>query len=155
MEWTGPLLSFGSSVVVAVITATLTVRFALRRFYAEKWWERKSATYTAIIEALHHVKNYAETNLTSSLLGRYLTEQRRQDLNEKLQGAMTELRKQLDIGDFVISEEAVVVMNKLMAELDASSNTENWQEHLELTLSAINNCLSSMRRIARKDLRIM
>lgn len=155
MEWTGPLLSFGSSVVVAVITATLTVRFALRRFYAEKWWERKSAAYTAIIEALHHVRNHADTNLTFSLRARDLPEQGEQDLIGKLQEAMAELRKQLDIGNFVLSEEAVAVITMFMTELEASTKTTNWQEHLELKLAAVDNCLSNMRHIARKDLRLV
>lgn len=154
MDWTGPLLSFGSSVVVAIIVAVLTVHLALRRFYTEKWWERKSAAYTAIIEALHHVRNHADTNLTFSMTGRELPETGEKELTEKLQGAMAELRKQLDIGNFVLSEEAVATMNKLMTELDASTNTNHWQEHLELKLTAVDRCLSNMRHIARKDLRL-
>src|SRR5512140_1398437 len=114
MDWMGPLLSFGGSVVVAIIVAVLAVHLALRRFYTEKWWERKIAAYTAIIEALHHVRNHADTNLTFSMLGRELPEQGEKELTEKLQGAMAELRKQLDIGNFVLSEEAVAAMNKLM-----------------------------------------
>jgi hypothetical protein len=150
----GPLLSFCGSVVVAIITAALTVRFALRRFYAEKWWERKSTAYASIIEALHHVRNHADTNLTFSLEGRDLPEQGKLQLTEKLQGAMAELRKQLDIGDFVLSEDAVAVMSKLMTELDESLKATNWEDHLELKLEAVDNCLISMRRIARKDLRL-
>lgn len=154
MEWAGPLLSFGSSVIVAVITATLTVRLALKRFYAEKWWERKSTAYASIIEALHHVRNYADTNLTLEMLQRDLPEQGMQELTEKLRSAMGELRKQLDIGEFVLSEEAVTVMNKLMVDLDASTNATSWHEHLELKLVAVDSCLSNMRRVARKDLRL-
>ena len=67
---------------------------------------------------------------------------------------MAELRKQLDMGDFVLSEDAVAVMNKFMAELDESTNTTHWQEYLELKLAAVDSCLSDIRRIARKDLRL-
>jgi ABC-type uncharacterized transport system YnjBCD permease subunit len=73
-DWIGPLLSFLASMVIAVVTARLTVRLALRRFYAEKSWERKSAAYASIIEALHHVKNHADTILAFLSRGRDLPE---------------------------------------------------------------------------------
>lgn len=148
------LLSFGNSVVVAIITSSITVHLALKRFYAEKWWERKSTAYTSIIEALHHVRNHAATNLAFSMLNRDLPEEGEKELTDKLRIAMSELRKQRDIGEFVLSEEAVTVMNKLMEDLDASTETPNWVEHLQLKLDAVDVCLSNMRRIARKDLRL-
>lgn len=40
-----PLLTIAMSLVVAFISAYLTTRFALRRFYSEKWWERRAAVY--------------------------------------------------------------------------------------------------------------
>lgn len=153
MDWTGPLVSFGGSVVVAIIVAVLTVHLALRRFYTEKWWERKSAAYTEIVEALHHVRNHADTNLAFLKHGRELPEEGEKELTEKLEGAMAELRKQLDIGNLVLSEEAVAAMNKLMTELEASTNTDQWHEHLALKLIAVDRCLADMRHIARKDLR--
>ncbi|MBZ5794474.1 hypothetical protein K8353_30570 [Burkholderia contaminans] len=154
MTWLGPLASFGGSVIVAIITALLTVRLALKRFYAEKWWERQSAAYESIFEALHHVRNHADTNLSFSLRGRELPEEGERELTEKLQGAMAELRKQVDIGSFVLSESAIRVMVKLMSDLDESTKTTCWQEHLELKLASVDSCLSSMRLIARKDLRL-
>lgn len=154
MNWLGSLVSFGGSVIVAIITALLTVRLALKRFYAEKWWERQIAAYESIFEALHHVRNHADTNLTFSLRGRELPEEGERELDAKLRGAMAELRKQLDIGDFVLSEDAVHVMGKLMSDLENSTQTTLWQEHLELKLASVDSCLSSIRLIARKDLRL-
>ncbi|TGN93126.1 hypothetical protein [Burkholderia sp. USMB20] len=154
MTWLGPLASFGGSLIIAIITALLTVRLALKRFYAEKWWERQGAAYESIFEALHHVRNYADTNLSFSLRGRELPEEGERELTEKLQGAMAELRKQVDIGSFVLSESAIRVMVKFMSDLDGSTKTTCWQEHLELKLASVDSCLSSMRLIARQDLRL-
>ncbi|KVD84905.1 hypothetical protein WJ90_21880 [Burkholderia ubonensis] len=67
---------------------------------------------------------------------------------------MAELRKQLDIGNFVLSEDAVRVMAEFMSDLDEATKTTCWQEHLELKLVSVDRCLSSMRLIARKDLRL-
>ena len=66
MEWPTFFGQVVSAIVIAVISARVTVHFALKRFYSEKWWERKTEAYTAIIEALHHVRNYADTNLEFS-----------------------------------------------------------------------------------------
>ena len=154
MDWLTSLFGLGTAIVVALVTATVTVRLALKRFYAEKWWERKSAAYASIIEALHHVRNHADTNLAFAMRGKDVPEQGDRELTEKLQGAMAELRKQLDVGDFVLSEEAVGIMNTLMTGLDASTSTGDWQVHLTLKLDAVNTCLSNMRRVARKDLRL-
>jgi hypothetical protein len=60
MNWLGSLVSFGGSVIVAIITALLAVRLVLKRFYAAKWWERQIATYESMFEALHHVRNHAD-----------------------------------------------------------------------------------------------
>ena len=149
-----PIGTLLTGVVVAVISARLTVRYALKRFYSEKWWERKVAAYSSIIEALHHVRNYADTNIQFSQRGKNLPEEGDKQLTEKLQNAMGELRKQWDMGNFIISDKAVEALNTLMQELENSTRNVTWDTHLMLKLEAVDNCLSSMRRIARTDLNL-
>lgn len=143
-----------TGIVVAVVSALVTVRFALKRFHSEKWWERKAEAYGAIIEALHHVRNYADTHLAFLARGKELPEAGDEELTHKLQDAMAELRKRYDIGNFVISTEAVVAMNTLMKELDASTKNVTWDTHLVLKLEAVDKCLASMRALARTDLQL-
>src|SRR5258708_40148272 len=88
------IFSFFSSVVVAVFTAVVTVRLALRRFYAEKSWERKSVAYGAVLEALHHVRNHADTNLTFSIRGKELPPPREQHMTNKMRNTTPDPRKQ-------------------------------------------------------------
>lgn len=154
MDGLPPLANLGTGVVVALITATATVRLTLKRFYSEKWWERKSAAYTAIIEAMHHVREHADTNLAFSRRGINLPPEGDKLLTEKLQEAMAELLKQRDLGSFVVSEDAIALLNQLFSELDASTNTTHWEVHLELKLAALDKCLPEMRRIARNDLEL-
>ena len=131
MNITTLLSSLVSGVVIAVISARITVHFALKRFYSEKWWERKMEAYTSIIEALHHVRNHADTNLEFSMRGRDLPGEGDKMLTEKLQAAMEELRKRIDVGSFVIAEDAVFALGTLMKGLDRSTNTNDWIEHLD------------------------
>jgi hypothetical protein len=149
-----PLLTLGTSVVVAVISAYIGARIALRRFYSEKWWERRAAAYTAIIEAVHHIREHADTNLAFTLAGKDLPSDGDKELTQKLQSAIAELRKQRDIGSLVISDEAVMELNNLFEALEASTQTPHWQDHLEIKLSAIDDLLPLLRAIARKHLRL-
>ena len=70
--WITLAINLVTGLVIALVTAVLTVKLALKRFYTENWWKRKSEAYGAIIEALHHVREYADTNFRFSLLGREL-----------------------------------------------------------------------------------
>jgi len=162
------LISLIISVVSAVVSARVTLHYALKRFYFEKWWERKAEAYSSIFEALHHLKNHADHELAADKVVepslRPRVEKVLEELKEKMTGGIAEIRKRADIGAFVISEEAVSVLHTLLTELDESvtkvkiSQTtaltiEDWRKHLNLRLSAINKCLESMRPIAEKDLK--
>lgn len=143
-----------TGIIVAVVSARVTVHFALKRFHSQKWWERKAEAYAAIVEALHHVRNYADTHLAFLARGERLPEAGDKELTQKLKDAMSELRKRYDIGNFVISTEAVAAMNALMKELDESTQEESWHTHLDLKLDAVDKCLASMRELARTDLQL-
>ena len=154
MDWVTPIVTFTTSVAVALISAVVAVKLALRRFYSEKWWERKSTAYASIIDAIHHVREHADTNLVFSLRGIDLPKDGEAELEKALQAAMAQLRKQRDIGSFVISNEAVAALNGLFAELETSTRTQSWQEHLEIKLAAVDKWLPELRRLAHSDLRL-
>ena len=152
MAWPELLLGCILSLVVAATTAALTIYFGLKHFYAEKWWERKSTAYFAIIETLHAVRTLIDSKYAHSLLSRAPTKTAEHELNGKLQHATSALRQQIDLGSLIISAEGVSATHKLMAELDASSKTNNLSDHFRLKLAEIDDCLFNLRRIARQDL---
>ncbi|MBQ0266767.1 hypothetical protein [Providencia huaxiensis] len=43
--------------IAAGITAAFTAKFAINRFYKEKWWERKHHAYNLLVESLVEIKN--------------------------------------------------------------------------------------------------
>lgn len=152
MDWIQAIVSLATGIVIAVLSAWLTVRFALRRFYSEKWWERKAAAYTAIFEALHHVRNCADHQLVFSQRDMDLPEAADSELTKMMSNAIADLRKYFDIGTFIVSQEAVDVMAVFMSELDEATNVKSWEPHLVLKIEAVDKCLNSLRPVAKNDL---
>lgn len=144
-------------ILIGVVSGYAALYFALKRFYFEKMWERKETAYSSIFNALHDLKNHVDHELAADKIVdpslRPKVEVVLEELKEKMVEGTAEIRKRVDIGAFVISEEAVRALNILLQELDASTKAKNWNEHLNLRLSAVNKCLDSMRSISKNDLK--
>lgn len=46
----------GIGVITGVVAAIVTAKVALNRFYHEKWWEKKHASYNQLIDILFEIK---------------------------------------------------------------------------------------------------
>ena len=91
MNWSQVIAGLASAIFVSVVTAVLTVQLALRRFYSEKWWERRSDAYSEIIKALHQVREHADTNLQFALRDKDLPEEGDARLTKEMQEAIGQL----------------------------------------------------------------
>jgi len=99
--------------VVAIVTSILTVRLSIRRFYEEKWWERKERAYSDIIASLNDIMQYYEYQRDHYEHGRKLSKEREKEIKEQYSEAYWKLKKVTDIGGFVISRDAAVVLKDL------------------------------------------
>lgn len=147
-----PLLNLGTSLVVALVSSWLTVKFALRRFYSEKWFERRVDAYTKVIEALHFMKRCTERQLRAAERGADLPKEIEDELVNSYRRGLADLRRLTDMGALLFSHEAVSILDKLNTELNAATDEQTWWEHLDAEGAAISKCLSELRPIAKKDL---
>lgn len=144
------------ALLVAVPTAFLTARFSLKRYYSEKWWERKIDTYTAIFNALYHMKNYCEEIITNiEIMGEdaLLKEHQNLEINNKYYKAIDEIKRVTDIGAFVVSEKTI----ESLKDLDSYLRETDFVEHiidLDQQLSSVEKCLESIRVLAKIDLKV-
>lgn len=155
MNWITALVSLGSSLLVGIGTALITTRLALRRFHSEKWWERKTAAYAAIIESMHHIREHADTLGEVELRDRKLAPERKELLDRNLREAIGDLRKHRDIGSFVISEQAINVLDGLFGELEkAAAHLDQGSlfEYFDERAAALDRALKKMRQVAKSDL---
>ena len=129
IDWLTLIGNLFVGLAIAVVSARVTVGFALKRFYSEKGWERKDKAYTKIIEAVHYIRDHADHNYTFSMLNNDMPEEGEKELEKEMTTAIAELRKQLDIGTFVISDEAVSALSDFMNNLQNSTKTTSISTH--------------------------
>jgi hypothetical protein len=149
------LLLIGGFIAVlsGAITSLLSTQFALKRFYAEKWWTMKVEAYSKIMEALHYTSRcysvWSEAELSQTELLPGLQKQ----LSDDFEQAYRELRKATGIGAFIISENAADLLTKL-AKRRIINAESGWQyEVLSAAQKAHSEALAEFRRIAKEDLR--
>jgi hypothetical protein len=149
------------SLVVAVVSAVLTVKLAFRRFLAERWWERKADAYSSILQAIHVVKRGIEDDLDSIRSHNQRTDEEYE--KQKLQqfrAARDEVYKAIDTASFMLSAEAVQVLNELERDLNnnVSANTvDGFFDGLSALADEFDFyrlCLAKLPDIARRDLGI-
>jgi hypothetical protein len=147
---TNAVFQVGVSLLVAVVTAWLTVWLSLRRFYREKWWEAKMSAYTNVIEALHHMKRDLEISIDAEQCGRDTETDYHKEWNAKHRAAWDEIRKQIDVGEFLYSPESMQILQVLNAETRGPFDT--YYDHLEGFQAAVEKCLPAIKSAARRDL---
>jgi len=49
--------------LIAVVTAIVTIHLSIKRFHSERWWERKADSYSRIVESLHQMKAWCEDQM--------------------------------------------------------------------------------------------
>jgi hypothetical protein len=145
------LAQIGLSLLVAVTTALLTVWLSLRRFYREKWWEAKMQAYTNLIQALHHMKWDLQISIRSQWKGDDEETEYQKEWGAKHQAAWEEVRKQIDVGEFLYSSNSVKILRALDSET-APDEDEPYIDHLEKLQVAVEKCLPAIKVSARIDL---
>jgi hypothetical protein len=157
--WLAWLAQLGIGIIVACVSAWITVRLSLRRFRDEKWWERKAAAYAAGVEALHHLKRSLQDELSYLDTGSHpVIESRRGYLTERFDSQMEAVHEVVDTAPFLLSKKANDTLGEFMkawAIAESSSHEEfilacsyKAQEALEATT----HCLDGLINSGKEDL---
>lgn len=145
------LISIVISVFVAIVTAYFTVRFSLKQFYSQKWWELTEATYSQLIAHLSSAKytcwelardNDAEFHADSEYIVR---------LNKQFMKAIESLAICIEKGSIIISDATYKKLYALWNGINGALPYE-WDESLLRFHANITDCLETVRKEARKAL---
>ncbi|MDZ7842172.1 MAG: hypothetical protein U5R46_15330 [Gammaproteobacteria bacterium] len=140
------------SLVVAITTAFLTVRLSLRRFHAERWWERKEAAYSSLIDVVHRLKEYARHHYERELGGEDPTEEEKETIENQWKKTNAEYRRLRDLASFHVSAETVEILQRY-DEQKSLARSDDIFEWIEKDLEATTHCLEALITDARRDLR--
>lgn len=143
-----------SGLLTGLITAAVSVRFALRRFRHERTWERKVQAYSELFDALFHVKRNATIHLQRIEEGGTYNEDYLKTLAERASAGYSAIRKATVIGTFIFSDEATACLTKLEETLDDPHHNDDIHEELSADLDAITKAIDALRPIAKHDLKI-
>lgn len=141
------------SLLIAVTVALITGWLSLRRFYREKWWEAKMRAYSDVIQALHHMRYDLEISLESAYEGERAEETEYQKKwGEKHREAWEEIRKQIDIGEFLYSPKSMELLRAFEKAARSDDPNDMYWETLERAQTAVHKYMPLIKAAARSDL---
>ena len=138
--------------VVAVVTSLITVHLSLRRFHAEKWWEKKEAAYSSLIDVVHRLKDYARLHYDRELGEENPNEEEKKKIENQWKMTNAEYRRLRDLAAFHVSSQAVDILARYDERKNLAKNDDIF-EWIEKDLEAGAECLEALIKEARRDLR--
>jgi hypothetical protein len=139
-------------IVIAAVSAWITVQLSLRQFRAERWWERKAEAYERIIGAFHDFKIFASRQ-AAELQKKEMSEEAGATLRARARKADDDILKAIDIGALYLSDEAQSRLRQYQNEERSAQDLNTWFGYLEADRNAADACLKDMIKIAKRDLR--
>ena len=85
--------------------AWFAAHFALRRFYREKVWERKTNAYTAIFEAIHDMGTWFDEHFDSMVRHKEISEEQQHELTTTYQTARKTFERRLTSETWLIPDD--------------------------------------------------
>jgi hypothetical protein len=152
------LVALVPGLLIAILASIITVRLSLRRFYSERWWERKAQAYTELIDGLYRIKLNAEKFLDHRESGRSIARERAEETARMSRQGREAIDRATAVGAFVISKEAVGHLAQFRAECQITDR--QWQKDDDLDqlalgdMRAAEKCLNALRETAKRDLSV-
>ncbi len=134
----------------------LSIRYALKRFITEKWWERQAAAYEEVILAVYQGFIFFDEHLHACLQGRELDEGDDVSIRTKAKQADAAIATAKTIGLLKLSNRFLDRLRQLDKDTsragDRPGEVPSWVAYLEESHAAYSDCLADLQIIARKDL---
>lgn len=148
----GILTALVPALIVSILTAYITVRFSMRQFYSQKWWEKKAEAYSHIIEHLSYLQ-YCFGEWSGEGIGlKELKDKDREKLSEGYQQAEEAITKAAAIGAYIVSDETAITLAKLLRELERHDSEGYWISDIDRAYDLTGECIAKIREYAKADL---
>lgn len=119
----------GVGVITGVIAAIVTANVALRRFYHEKWWEKKSQSYNELVGNLFELQIFfrgVRRRYRKERMGRIFTDDEAIDW-DKSEALYIAIQRQLALAPISLSSKT----DSLVKQFFEQSQSKTWEMHNE------------------------
>ncbi|MBQ0761128.1 MAG: hypothetical protein KBT72_15840 [Zhongshania sp.] len=141
-------------IFVAIVTSMITVRLSIRRFYEEKWWERKFDVYSKLFKALHHLKNYALEHLETYHTHQDIPEDKRAELEHDWKTFSREFDELFDLAPFQLNAKSVSILKEYEKKKNEARNHEDIYKWIDTDAQAAIDCIKQLSNEAKNDLKV-
>jgi len=148
----GILTALIPALIVSFITAYITVKFSMRQFYSQRWWEKKAEAYSHIIERLSYLQYCFGEWFDEGVGMKELRDKEREKLSEGYDQAREAITKAAAIGTYIVSDETATALAKLLSELEKSVSYQDWISDIDKAYGLIKECIIKIREYAKADL---
>jgi len=147
------ILEVIKSLLIVVAASWVTVRFSLRRFYTEKWWERKAQAYSKVIGSLARMRMYFDRWMEELIEHRVMSGEEKEKFEKEYRLAREVIKNAVAVGSFILSEEAAHILEAFLKQLEEEHIRHDWLKDIERHYGQATECIIRLREIAKKDLR--
>ncbi len=168
MNWETIGVSVTLSLFSGIIVAYLTMKFALSRFYREKWWEKRADSYIKLTDALYVYKSNHNKLYEHELIGSPTREHALKFMLSYLQLdeiynenklIRKEISKLSELGPLVLTGSLIIKLRAFIKEeqiINASVQKEEVspQEAYDKLANLSSNLLDNIMIEAKKELKI-
>jgi hypothetical protein len=139
------------SILIAVVTAVITVRLSFGRFRSERWWVKKEEAYSQIIEALYNVNVFFSWVRRLEEGQEEPNPRKAKEAIEPFNEAMGDLTRAFTVGEFLISRKATELLGRFISEHGDPSEV---LADIDAKQAAVEETLSHLTALAREDLHV-
>lgn len=139
-------------IVVAVVTSLVTVRLSIRRFHAEKWWERKEEAYSNLIDTMYSLKDYTTKHLAHEEDPTRFTKGEREAWEAEWREFGKRYAKARGLASMHLSKDAIAVLKTYEDEKARASGNDDVYQWMDDDLRACRKCLEALIVAAKADL---
>ena len=148
----GILTALVPALIVSILTAYITVKFSMRQFYSQRWWEKKAEVYSHIIEHLSYFQYCFQEWYNESIGTKELGKEDEKKLSEGYRQAKEAITKAAAAGAYIVSDETAGALATLLQELDKHDLGGGWLSDLERWYDSVKECITKIRKYAKADL---
>ena len=147
------IISMISGCAIAVVSSYLTSIWTMKKFYTEKWWDRKEQAYTEIINALYDMVQFYKVFKDDYGQNDFISEDRSTELRKCHFAGIKKLYRATDLASIYVSDDAVKVLINLREKKSLDYYSNPLWEIYEDEYQAHNQTLDKLLKIAKKDLK--